>query len=133
MGGLKAAGGWLTDLGVEKTGAADGMRGVGGGGLVCFGLGLVLYIKGRQAKDLGLGVEKGRVWTDISGCTGRGVVALSGRAGRDSSLGNGVQTGVKGRGGRGAVALVSGRAGRGSSLGNGGQVGLNSGGEECEK
>ena len=43
------------------------------------------------------------MWTDISGRTGRGVVALSGRAGRDSSLGNG------------------------------GRVGLNSGGEGCEK
>ena len=73
---------------------------------------------------MGLGVEKGRVWTDISGCTGRGVVALGGRAGRDSSLGDVVQTGVKGRGGRGAVALVSGRAGRGSSLGDGVQTGV---------
>ena len=71
--------------------------------------------------------------TDIRGRTGRGVVALSGRAGRDSSLGNVVLTDVKGRGGRGAVALVSGRAGRDSSLGNGGRVGLNSGGEGCEK
>ena len=61
VGGLKATGGWLTDFGVEKTGAAGGMRGVGGGGLVCFDLDLVLYIKGRQRKDLGLGVEKGRV------------------------------------------------------------------------
>ena len=70
------------------------MRGVGGGGIVCFGLGLVLYIKGRQAKDLGLGVENGRVWTDISGRTGQGEVALSGRAGRDSSLGNGGRVGL---------------------------------------
>ena len=58
---------------------------------------------GQLAKDLGLGVENGRVLTDISGRTGRGVVALSGRAGLDSSLGNG------------------------------GSVGLNSGGMGCEK
>ena len=97
------------------------MYGEGGGGMLYFCL------------DLGLGVENGRGLTEKAGCTGRGVVALGGRAGRDSSLGDGVQTGVKGRGGRGAVALVSGRAGRDSSLGNGGRVGLNSGGEGCEK
>ena len=80
--------------------------------------------------DLGLGVENGRGLTERAGCTGRGVVALSGRAGRDSSLGIGVRAGVMGRGRRGAVALVSGRADRGSSLGNGGRVGLNRGGEK---
>ena len=50
---------------------------------------------GRLASDLGLGVENGRVSTDISGLTGRGEVALvSGRAGRDSSLGNGGKLGL---------------------------------------
>ena len=97
------------------------MYGEGGGGIVYFCL------------DLGLGVENGRVLTEKAGRTGRGVVALNGRAGRDSSLGVRVRAGVGGRGRRGAVALVSGGANRGSSLGNGGQVGLNSGGEECEK
>ena len=97
------------------------MYGEGGGGIVYFCL------------SLGLGVENGRVLTEKAGCTGRGVVALNGRAGRDSSLGNGVQAGVMGRGRRGAVALVSGRADRGSSLGNGGRVGLNRGGEVGEK
>ena len=58
VGGLGAAGGWKPDLGVENTGAADGMRGEGGGGIVYFCLGLVL---GRLTKDLGLGVENGRV------------------------------------------------------------------------
>ena len=72
------------------------------------------------------------VLTDIAGRTGGGVVALSGRAGRDSSLGNGVLTDITGRTGRGAVAL-SGRAGRDSSLGNGGKFGLNNDGMGCEK
>ena len=94
------------------------MCGEGGGGMLHFCL------------DLGLGVENGRGLTEKAGCTGRGVVALSGRAGRDSSLGIGVRVGEVGRGGRGAVALVSGRADRGSSLGNGGRVGLNRGGEK---
>ena len=75
-------------------------------------------------------MENGRGLTEEADCTGRGVVALSGRAGRDSSLGIGVRAGEVGRGGRGAVALVSGRADRGSSLGNGGRVGLNRGGEK---
>ena len=94
------------------------MYGEGGGGIVYFCL------------DLGLGVENGRVLTEKAGCTGRGVVALNGRAGRDSSLGVLVRAEGEGRGRRGAVALVSGGAGRGSSLENGGRDGLNSGGEE---
>ena len=69
---------------------------------------------------------RSREWASLN----RGVVALNGRAGRDSSLGVRVRAGVGGRGRRGAVALVSGGANRGSSLENGGRVGLNSGGEE---
>ena len=71
--------------------AADGMRGGGGGGVVYFPLDLDF---GQGMKDLGLGVENGRVLTDIAGLTGRGVVALNGRAGRDSSQGNGGKPGL---------------------------------------
>ena len=71
--------------------AADGIKGRGGGGVVYFAMALNF---GRGMKDLGLGVENGRVLTDIAGLTGRGVLALSGRAGRDSSLGNGGKLGL---------------------------------------
>ena len=66
-------------------------EGGGRGGVVYFPLDLDF---GRGMKDLGLGVENGRVLTDIAGLTGRGVVALNGRAGRDSSQGNGGKPGL---------------------------------------
>ena len=92
---------------MEGLGAAGGTTGGGGGGIVCFPLDLVF---GRETKDLGLGVEKGRVLTDIAGRTGRGVVALSGRAGRDSSLGNGGNLGLN-TGGKGCGKQLFGRVG----------------------
>ena len=55
-------------------------------------------------------MENGRGLTEKAGCTGRGVVALSGRAGRDSSLGNGGRVGLN-SGGMGCEKQLFGRVG----------------------
>ena len=58
MGGLGAAGGWLTDLGVEKTGAADGIRGVGGHSVFLFRFSFRTISKGFGPRS--------REWTSLN-------------------------------------------------------------------